>query len=108
METLQQQLDRAHEQLKIPPGALAATYQHAASASTLLSCLRYGGLGDDEIRNTLAVGDPQFVARWAVKFKRRRSPDARQAAHYLDDLRHVDDTELQHAMAILTMVLDQR
>jgi hypothetical protein len=70
MDTLQQQLDRAHAQLKIPPGALETTHHHAASASTLLSCLRYGGLGDDDIRDCMTVGDPRFVANWAVKLKR--------------------------------------
>jgi hypothetical protein len=94
MQTLQQHLDHAHEQLKIPPGALETTHHHAATASTLLSCLRFGGLDDDDIRDYLAVGDPQFVANWAVKLKRRGSPDARQAAHYLEALTHEQDAEL--------------
>jgi hypothetical protein len=74
MQTLQQQLDRAHEQLKITPGALDTTHHRAATASTLLSCLRFGGLEDDDIRDYLAVGDPQFVANWALELERRRSP----------------------------------
>jgi hypothetical protein len=105
MQTLQQHLDHAHEQLKIPPGALEATHHHAATASTLLSCLRFGGLDDDDIRDYLAVGDPQFVTNWAVKLKRRGSPDARQAAHYLEALTHEQDAELRQAMVMATMAL---
>jgi hypothetical protein len=106
MDTLRQQLDRAHEELKIPPGATEATHQHAELASTLLSCLRYGGLTDDYIRDRLADGDPRFVGSWAVKFKRRRSPDAEQAAHHLEDLAHRHGAELRQAMALLTVALD--
>jgi hypothetical protein len=106
METLQEQLDRAHEQLKIPPGATEATHQHAALASTLLCCLRYGGLADNEIRERLAADEPTIVTSWAAKLKRRRSPDARLAAHYLDSLKHEDKTQLHDAIALLAIALD--
>jgi hypothetical protein len=106
-QTLTDQFDRARKELEPPPGQTPLARQFAGTASTILACLRYAGLSDEDIRPGLENLDPGFVVAWADQLKSRNTKDARDAGRFLDELMRVPAADLREAMAMAAASLSQ-
>lgn len=101
--SLAEQLQRATAELAPPPGESAATGQYARQAVTLVACLRYSGIDDNDLQNRLTKLDRAFVTDRAQSLKHSDARDAAEAAALLDDLLDQTDVEVDQVIAVASV-----
>jgi hypothetical protein len=99
-QTLAQELDRARVELDPDPGESSVTSNYADIAATLLACLRYSGLSDDEVRMRLAQADPALITERIEAFAYGDAVEADEAVELLEGLQERSDLDLQQAMTV--------
>jgi hypothetical protein len=103
--TLDEELSRARQELSTPPGESEVTRRYAGMAASLLACLRYSGLSDNDIRAEIQAYDPGFLDRRLQQLESSDAPDSDDAALLLGGLSRTPAFELRDAMAMVATAL---
>jgi hypothetical protein len=100
---LADELRRAQAQLSPPPGESSATAEYARQAAILLACLRYSGVGENEIRSRLNMVDRAFVVEQAEHLSGSTATDAPEAVGLLQALLQRTDVEVEQVIAVASV-----